>query len=181
MGVKGCAAYPLNVAAQRAWHDSRFPPPPPHPAPEIPARYASDEDMARCLAARRLRVLAAKHDWSVTPTYARGWTLPITRSGAKCTSKLIESIALRMRRVSRGVQHAAVGVWETTEVGGAYSFDEGWFWPVAATPDEQEWPIMVNATMLRKIIGSDDVRAALRAAEGDQPVLPAFVPTALAA
>lgn len=183
MGVKGCHAYPLNLAAQRAWHDSRFPPPPPHPTPEVGARIASPEEMKRCRAASSMRALAWKHGWNAYPTYARGWTLPLTRSGARAASKLIESIALRLRRVDpfTGIQHAAVGVWETSTVGGKYSYGEGWFWPVAATPDEQEWPIMISATTLKEVVRSEYVSEAIMRAEGEQPALPAFYPTALAA
>ncbi len=58
-----------------------------HPAPEVPCRTATEEEIPR--AAKTLRRQAEQAGWQVRATYARGtWPGPKPR--------LIESLALRM-------------------------------------------------------------------------------------
>lgn len=69
-----------------------------HPAPEVTSVPVMPDSDQVCSSARGLVKYAEGLDWSVTITYARGSTLPWTLSGARCDSKLIESLALRMWR-----------------------------------------------------------------------------------
>lgn len=69
-----------------------------HPAPEVTSVPVTPDSDQVCASARGLVKYAESHDWSVTITYARGFTLPWTLSGAQRESKLIDSLALRMWR-----------------------------------------------------------------------------------
>lgn len=69
-----------------------------HPAPEVTSAPVTPDSDQVCASAGGLAKYAEGLDWSVTITYARGFTLPWTLSGARCESKLIESLALRMWR-----------------------------------------------------------------------------------
>lgn len=74
-----------------------------HPAPEVPARPATDEEIAR-VGNRETRALigaAEAGGWAVRVTYARG-----TRLGRP--ARVVESVALRMNHPDRG---RAVAVW----------------------------------------------------------------------
>lgn len=76
MLAPGGSAYPINVAAQRRWHEAQVQPPAPHPAPQVAARLASPDEMMRASAtAGALRSFARRHGWGANPTYARGWAL----------------------------------------------------------------------------------------------------------
>lgn len=82
-----------SVAVQR-WRDERDATHriPPHPAPEVSARPASDSEVPRM--ALSLRVAAERVGWVVRVTYARG-TLMDARGRA--AERVVDSIALRMR------------------------------------------------------------------------------------
>lgn len=70
----------------------------PHPAPEVPARPATDDEIPR--GARPVLELARGHGWHVVPTYARG-----TRMGR--VLRVVDSLALRMHAANR----YAVATW----------------------------------------------------------------------
>lgn len=163
------ACYPLNLAAQQAWHDARFPAPAAHPEPEVPSRLASPEEMRACRAAGTVRKLARAHGWRVNPTYARGWSIGTART----PSRLVESIALRLRRVDElsDVEHAACAVWSRpANVGKGYTFELARFWSVV----DRAFPFEVNANVLRALLATGDRSEAIRKAEAGEPVLPIF-------
>lgn len=60
-----------------------------HPAPEVPCRLATDDEVPR--GARTVVRLAEGAGWTVAATYTRG-----TKPGR--TRKVVDSIALRLRR-----------------------------------------------------------------------------------
>lgn len=62
---------------------------PPHPAPEVPCRPATDDEIPR--GARPVRKQAEAAGWTVRATFARG-----TRPGR--TLVVVDSLVLRMRR-----------------------------------------------------------------------------------
>lgn len=76
---------------------------PPHPAPEVPLRDATDEEV--CLGARRVVKAATTAGWLTLPTYARGTA--IDRHGHP--GALIHSLALRM--AFPRTRYRAVAVW----------------------------------------------------------------------
>lgn len=92
---------------------------PPHPAPEIPSRPASDSEIPRT--ALSLRVAAEKAGWTVSATYARG-TLMDARGRA--ADKVVDSIALRM---SHPDGRRAVAIWNDGKAGIALIRDPGMF------------------------------------------------------
>ena len=77
-----------------------------HPAPLVPMRPAVEAELPS--AARTVRALAEANGWLVRPTYALGWTPHSNRS----PSKLVHSVALRMRRGDS----VAVALWAVPEV-----------------------------------------------------------------
>lgn len=80
-----------------------------HPEPEVPARLAEPHEVPR--GAAIVQRLAEAAGWIVVPTYARG-TVAI---GVR-TPRVIDSLALRMRRDRRAV----VAVWEDGQFALAY-------------------------------------------------------------
>lgn len=85
--------------ASRIWPGDE-PGAPPHPAPEVPCRLATDDEVPR--GARTVRRHAQAHGWTVVATYARG-----TRRGR--VPRVVDSLALRMW--GEGNACRAVGVW----------------------------------------------------------------------
>lgn len=84
--------------------------PGPHPAPEVPMRDATAEEV--CIGARRVLKAALAAGWLARPTYARGTA--IDRHGHP--GALTCSLALRM--ALPGTRYRAVAVWTATAVSG---------------------------------------------------------------
>lgn len=78
-----------------------------HPAPEIPARLASDNEISR--GPKNIKTRAENNGWTVTVTFARG-----TQLGR--TPRVVNSIVLRMER---GNEYA-VAVWHDGKFNCAY-------------------------------------------------------------
>jgi len=93
----GQHCYPLNQEARRA-HLAARPPVIHHPAPEVPARPATEDEIPT--GAKRLIKAARAADWDTRVTYARGTALPsaATRSVAR-PAKVVACVMVTFRRV----------------------------------------------------------------------------------
>lgn len=102
--------FPPNPEASEAWERTRYPPPAPYPAPEVPRRPAVPSEVPRNASA--LAWDAQTAGWSVGITYARG-----TRMGARGKPLgVVDSIAVTCLRPAE----CAIGIW----LNGAY--EVGW-------------------------------------------------------
>lgn len=121
---RGGTAYPINLDAQRAWHDRQAgAAPPPHPRPEVPCRLATPQEIMRCDSIGKLRQYARAHDWWGNITYARGW-----EPGHRPPEKPSESLALRLRHPATGeTKWGAVAVYGARP-GAEFEWDLAYFW-----------------------------------------------------
>lgn len=110
----------------------------PWPAPEVVARLATVSEVPR--GALVVQRAAQRAGWLVVPTYARGTALAARGK----PGKVVDSLALRMRRPSDGLR--AVAVW----IDGGFCIGYAWRPGV-------EWPGKVNVTDLRIIFSEDGV------------------------
>lgn len=140
--VSGLACYPINLDAQREWHGRFFQAPEPHPAPLVPARNATPEEMSSAArTAGAMRNLALSNGWRSNVTYAHGTTMMANGK----PGRLVESLALRMRypaEVSGKV--GAVAVWYGKPAGG-WGLDLARVWPCSW----EAFPIVVTADELK--------------------------------
>lgn len=128
-----------QAATGRTWDkDTAIPP---HPAPEVTARDATEAEIWQ--APRLIRKAALAAGFEVRVTYARGTVLHLT--GKPGAVKV--SIAVRIHKP--GIR--AWAVWLATKSGG--SFETGQIWE----PDVCAWPRNVGATELAERIAAEPV------------------------
>lgn len=85
----------------------------PHPAPEVPCRPATEDEIPR--AAKLMRKRAETAGWAVAVTYARGTVMYLTgKPGA-----VVDSIALRLHKPNR----YAWAIWYGTRFEAAQAWD----------------------------------------------------------
>lgn len=121
----------------------------PHPAPEVTAREATDDQTPKVAAT--FRKSAQEAGWEVTTTYARG--CPVDGHGKP--GALCHSIALRM---TRGAQYA-VAIW-TCPVGGSPKWTlklaaAAARWTCHASGKRGMTPVAMKSTELKAFIKAD--------------------------
>lgn len=112
----------------------------PHPAPEVPARDATEAEIWR--APRLVRKAALANGWEVRVTYARGTEMHLTGK----PGRVVDSIAVRIRRP--GVRGWAVWLEGTNSP----AFEAAQIWE----PDVCAWP---------RNVGAKEFAARIKAAE----------------
>lgn len=142
---RGVACYPINLDAQKEWHARFFQAPAPHPAPIVPARAATPEEMSSAArTAGTMRELALRNRWHANVTYARG----TTQAANGKPGREAESLALRMRYPGKPPgKVGAVAVWLDRPTGG-WAFDMARVWPCTG----EAFPIVVTSEELKFVI-----------------------------